>query len=87
MSKNKVASENYAIKSAIFVSILEKDENTGKIDYSTIVYKTKSKEAAYKFATENFIRSVTTSVKTGEELIKLGVDEKKLKMFKNPDLY
>jgi len=74
------------LNTTFFVTILYRNSETGKMNYD-LVYRTKDRSAAYHFASENFIREVTTSVKTGAELVKLGVSEKTLKSFKNPDIY
>ena len=73
-------------KNNYFVSIVSTDDS-GKITYDKIVYTSKNVDECFKFAIENYTRSVTTSVKKYKELVALGVSENKLLEFKNPDLY
>lgn len=73
-------------KTNYFVSIVAPDDN-GKISYENIVYTSKKPEDCFRFATENYTRSVTTAVKKYKDLVALGINEKKLLEFKNPDLY
>ena len=75
------------LSNTFFVCLLERDEQTKKLSYDTIVYRTKNREAAYRYASENFIREVTTTVKTGVEIIKHGVNENKHKTNKNQEIY
>lgn len=73
-------------KTNYFVSIVAPDNN-GKISYENIVYTSKNPEDCFRFATENYTRSVTTAVKKYKDLVALGISEKKLLEFKNPVLY
>lgn len=73
-------------KTNYFVSIVATDDN-GKISYENIVYTSKNPEDCFRFATENYILSVTTAVKKYKDLVASGVSEKKLLEFKNPVLY
>ena len=57
------------------------------IDKYRIVFTSKNVKECFDFATENYIRSVGVSIKKYQELVNLGVSEKKLLEFKNPDLY
>lgn len=73
-------------KTNYFVSIVGRDDN-GKTTYDKLVYTSKNPSDCFRFASENYTRSVTTSVKKYKELVTLGVSEKKLTEFKNPVLY
>lgn len=73
-------------RSNFFVVVLSRDENN-KLSYENIVYTSKDVEECMNFANRNFINSVTTSIKSFEELIKLGLSQEKLINFKNPDIY
>lgn len=83
--KNKNTAENPR-KNNYFVSIVTLND-AGKITYDNIVFTSKNSEECFKFATNNYTRSVTTAVKKYSEMIALGVDPKKLTEFKNPVLY
>jgi hypothetical protein len=73
-------------KTNFFVVVLSRDENN-KISYENVVYTSKDIEECLNFANRNFTNTVTTSIKSFDELIKIGVSQEKLVNLKNPDIY
>ena len=84
MKNNKLNTENPR-KNNYFVSIIRHID--GKTDYNDIVFTSKKIEDCFDFTRNNYTRSVSVAIKTYSEMIRAGVEAKKMIDFKNPKIY